>query len=157
MQIHENIPLAPYTTLQVGGAARYFAEPADEDEIPEALRWARARSVPVFGLGGGSNLLVSDAGFDGLVLHAGLHGIEAEEDADKMIYRVAAGGGWGAIVEKNVAGNWGGRVWPGWGCTVPWAASSLAMSLRAEAPVAHIRPAVGRMWGIAASTPSARE
>ncbi len=60
----------------MGGNARYFAEPASDDEVIEALRWARARSIPAFVLGGGSNLLVSDAGFDGLVLHMAIGGID---------------------------------------------------------------------------------
>ena len=112
MTIQENIPLAPYTTLQVGGSARYFAEPANEDEIVEALRWARARSLPLFVLGGGSNLLVSDAGFHGLVLHMTLAGIEAR-DVDAMrdgmrIYSVGAGVDWDDFVARAVADNCAG-------------------------------------------------
>ncbi len=63
MEIQENIRLAPYTTLNVGGNARHFAEAANDDEVIHALQWARAHTLPVFVLGGGSNLLVSDAGF----------------------------------------------------------------------------------------------
>jgi UDP-N-acetylmuramate dehydrogenase len=112
MKIQENIPLAPYTTLQVGGSARYFAEPADEDEIVETLRWARARSLPLFVLGGGSNLLVSDAGFDGLVLHMTLAGIEAR-DVDAMrdgrrVYSVGAGVDWDSFVARAVADSCAG-------------------------------------------------
>ena len=112
MKIQENIPLAPYTTLQVGGSARYFAEPADENEIAEALGWARDRSLPLFVLGGGSNLLVSDAGFNGLVLHMTLAGIEAR-DVDAMrdgrrIYSVGAGVDWDTFVARAVADNCAG-------------------------------------------------
>jgi UDP-N-acetylmuramate dehydrogenase len=112
MKIQENIPLAPYTTLQVGGSARYFAEPADEDEIVEALRWARARGLPLFVLGGGSNLLVSDAGSAGLVLHMTLAGIEAH-DVDAMrdgrrVYSVGAGVDWDTFVARAVADNCAG-------------------------------------------------
>jgi UDP-N-acetylmuramate dehydrogenase len=106
MRIQENIPLAPYTTLQVGGCARYFIEPADEHEIGEALRWARAHSLPVFVLGGGSNLLVSDAGFAGLVLHMTLGGIEASDAASdcggRRIYSVGAGVDWDTFVARAV-------------------------------------------------------
>jgi len=117
MKIQENIPLAPYTTLQVGGSARYFAEPADEDEIVEALRWARTRSLPLFVLGGGSNLLVSDAGFDGLVLHMTLAGIEARDVNNAMpdamrdgmrIYSAGAGVNWDDFVARAVADNCAG-------------------------------------------------
>ena len=56
MKIQEDVPLAPFTTLQVGGNARYFAEPVSDDEVIETLRWARARSIPAFVLGGGCEL-----------------------------------------------------------------------------------------------------
>ncbi len=78
MVIAENISLAPYTTFGVGGPARWFTEAANEDDIAEAAEWARGRGVPLFVLGGGSNLLVSDRGFPGLVLHIGLRGIERD-------------------------------------------------------------------------------
>lgn len=68
MVIQHNVPLAPFTTLGIGGPARYFALIASEDELLEAVHFARQNSLPLFVLGGGSNLLVSDAGFPGLVL-----------------------------------------------------------------------------------------
>jgi UDP-N-acetylmuramate dehydrogenase len=68
--IEEYVPLAPYTTLGVGGPARWFARVTQPPELLEALPFARARRLPVFVLGGGSNLLVSDEGFPGLVIHA---------------------------------------------------------------------------------------
>jgi UDP-N-acetylmuramate dehydrogenase len=108
MKIQENIRLAPYTTLQVGGNASYFAEPADEDEIIEALRWARARSLPLFVLGGGSNLLVSDAGFHGLVLHMTLAGIDTGDCDGKRIYSAGAGVNWDTLVARAVADNCAG-------------------------------------------------
>ena len=68
MTIQENVPLAPLTTLQVGGAARYFAELRREDEVREAAQFAKTRDLPLFVLGGGSNLVVADSGWPGLVL-----------------------------------------------------------------------------------------
>jgi UDP-N-acetylmuramate dehydrogenase len=108
MKIQENIRLAPYTTLQVGGNARYFAEPANEDEIVAALRWARSRSLPLFVLGGGSNLLVSDAGFHGLLLHMTLAGIDAADCGGKRIYSAGAGVNWDTFVARAVADNCAG-------------------------------------------------
>jgi UDP-N-acetylmuramate dehydrogenase len=67
--IQENVLLAPYTTLRIGGPARYFATITTTDELVEAVAFARAHNLPLFTLGGGSNLLVADAGFPGLVLH----------------------------------------------------------------------------------------
>ena len=62
MILMENKPLAQFTTLGIGGPARWFVEAASEEEIAEAAAWARERRVPLFVVGGGSNLLVADAG-----------------------------------------------------------------------------------------------
>ena len=102
IKIRENICLAPYTTLQVGGCASYFAEPENDDEIIEALGWARSRSLAVFVLGGGSNLLVSDAGFGGLVLHMTMAGIDVRNHGGKRIYSAGAGLEWDAVVKLAV-------------------------------------------------------
>ncbi len=67
-RVFEAVPLAPFTTLEVGGPARYFAEVGDRAELPPLLAWAREQRLPTLVLGGGSNLLIADAGFDGLAL-----------------------------------------------------------------------------------------
>ncbi len=69
LQIQENVDLAPHTTLGVGGLARFFAEIRTEPHLLEAVRFARTNHLELFALGGGSNLLVADTGFPGLVLH----------------------------------------------------------------------------------------
>ncbi len=63
-----NVALAPFTTFKVGGSAEWFLETGSADEIQEALRLANESSVPVTVLGGGSNMLVADAGVRGLVI-----------------------------------------------------------------------------------------
>ena len=68
MKIQENIPLAQYTTFKIGGPARYFVEVSAEEALLEAMKFARKNKLEVFVLGGGSNVLVSDDGFDGLVI-----------------------------------------------------------------------------------------
>lgn len=68
LEMQENVILAPYTTYKIGGPARYFCEAKNEEEIANAVAWARKQNVPFFSLGGGSNILVSDNGFDGLVV-----------------------------------------------------------------------------------------
>ena len=111
MVIEENKPLAPFTTFGIGGPARWFAEAASEDNTVECAAWARARALPLFVLGGGSNLLVADAGFDGLVLRVALRGIAVAEPAresDPRIYRVAAGENWDGFVERAVEDNCAG-------------------------------------------------
>lgn len=102
MQIEENKPLAPLTTLGIGGPARWYVRATDEAEILEAADWAQQRGVPLFVLGGGSNLLVSDSGFPGLVLNPVLKGIQAVDDRQARIYEVAAGEDWDQFVQCTV-------------------------------------------------------
>ncbi len=78
MEVREHVPLAPLTTLGVGGPARYFADAYTETDVREAVQFAQSRGLPLFVLGGGSNLLVADTGFDGLVLKVSLRGIELD-------------------------------------------------------------------------------
>ena len=107
----ENKPLAPFTTFGIGGPARWFAEAASEDDVIEAAAWAGERRVPLFVLGGGSNLLVRDAGYDGLVLRVGLRGMSATPATDgtgQSIYQVAAGEDWDSFVERTVQDNCAG-------------------------------------------------
>jgi UDP-N-acetylmuramate dehydrogenase len=68
MKIQENISLKEKTTLKIGGPARYFAEPQKKEEILELFRWAKEQALPVFILGNGSNVVISDSGFSGLVI-----------------------------------------------------------------------------------------
>ena len=68
VKIQENIPLAPFTTFKIGGPARYFVEVSSEDELREAVYYAKKNNLAIFILGGGSNILVSDDGFNGLVI-----------------------------------------------------------------------------------------
>ena len=104
MQIKEEQVLARLTTFGIGGPARWFVEAATEAEIAEASDWARERGVPLFVLGGGSNVLVADKGFPGLVLHVGLKGIER----DGELFRVAAGESWDDCVKQAIGANCAG-------------------------------------------------
>jgi UDP-N-acetylmuramate dehydrogenase len=108
MKIQENVPLAPFTTFGIGGPARWFVEAATEAEIVDVVTFARERELPLFVLGGGSNLLVSDTGFAGVVLRVALKGIESAEDAGARIFRVTAGEDWDQFVSRAVAENCAG-------------------------------------------------
>lgn len=99
MHLRENVSLARYTTFGIGGPARWFAEAYTESDILEALAFARDRTISLFVLGGGSNVLISDAGFDGLVLNICLKGIH--ENGGKL--NVAAGEEWDAVVAYAVS------------------------------------------------------
>jgi UDP-N-acetylmuramate dehydrogenase len=107
--IQENIRLAPYTTLQIGGPARYFAQINTESELLEAVAFAGERNLPIFILGGGSNLLVGDSGFAGLVLHIAIHKPTASVERDDHLYEtIPAGIQWNdfvlSICEQGISG-----------------------------------------------------
>lgn len=96
--------MAAFTTFGIGGPARWFVQATSEAEIAEASDWAREQGVPLLVLGGGSNVLVADEGFPGLVLHVGLKGIARDGD----LFRVGAGEVWDEFVELAVAANCAG-------------------------------------------------
>lgn len=108
MRIQENVPLAPYTTLQVGGPARFFIEAKSEDEIREALLFARERGLEIFVLGGGSNLVVADAGWPGVILKIGISGIATHVKDGKRIFTAGAGEDWDNFVAFAVKQNCAG-------------------------------------------------
>jgi UDP-N-acetylmuramate dehydrogenase len=129
--IQEHIPLAPMTTFGIGGPARYFVEATSADDLREAIAFARERDLPIFVLGGGSNLLVADEGFHGVVIKVALHGVEIrpQQTADSSrhtralgmtlsriekrgepcaIVTAAAGEDWDALVAYSVERGLGG-------------------------------------------------
>ena len=106
--LHHDVPLAPRTTFGLGGRARYLVEATDEIILVHALRWAAAEDLPVLVLGGGSNLVVSDEGWDGLVVHMALRGIDTFRTAGRLVVRVAAGEPWDDVVARAVDEGWAG-------------------------------------------------
>jgi len=107
-RIQENVALGPLTTFGIGGPAQYFVDAPSENAVLEALQFAKDRNLPVFVLGGGSNLLVADRGFPGLVMKIGLTGIDWETHRDKAVVRAGAGEEWdrfvGLCVDRDLAG-----------------------------------------------------
>ena len=108
MQVLEQISLAPYTAFGIGGPARWFVEASTEDEVLEAVNFARQSNAPLFVLGGGSNLLVSDTGFPGIVLRIALRGVEQQEAGGTVGFSVAAGEDWDVFVSNAVSQNCAG-------------------------------------------------
>ncbi len=104
MLLKENEPLAPFTTFGIGGPARWLAEAETEDDIEEIVYWTDQHELELFVLGGGSNLLVSDAGFKGLVLHVGIKGIEWSGE----LFHCGAGEDWDAFVSVAVKERFAG-------------------------------------------------
>ncbi len=103
-----NTPLAPMTTLGIGGPARYFAECATGEILSAGVEWARAQSLPLFVLGGGSNIIVADSGFSGLVLRVGIRGLETSFDGDRVTLTAGAGEEWDRVVAMSTEYGWAG-------------------------------------------------
>jgi len=110
MQLQENVPLAPLTTFQIGGPARFLVEAKSISDVREAVVWAKSKNLPLFVLGGGSNLLVSDSGWPGLVLEIAVGGIEQRpgEHEGRTLFDVGAGESWDAFVAHAVSRNYAG-------------------------------------------------
>jgi UDP-N-acetylmuramate dehydrogenase len=111
VHVLENIPLAPLTTLKIGGPARYFAEAGSIGEAQEAVTFARSRDLPLFVLGGGSNLVIADAGWPGLVLKVAIPGIDqrgAHNEEGKVLFDVGAGESWDRFVSHAVMAHCAG-------------------------------------------------
>jgi UDP-N-acetylmuramate dehydrogenase len=108
LHIEHDVPLAPRTTLELGGAARELVTAEDDATVVEALRHARECEMPVAILGGGSNLVVADAGFDGLVIAMAQKGVEAQVRGATAHVTVRAGEVWDELValsvERDLAG-----------------------------------------------------
>ena len=102
MDVQENVPLAPYTTMGLGGQARFFARGADVESLRRALQWAARRDLPVLVLGGGSNLVLPDEGYGGLVLQVDLRGVSFVPRQGDMEVRAAAGEPWDELVLRCV-------------------------------------------------------
>jgi UDP-N-acetylmuramate dehydrogenase len=100
--LQENVPLAPFTTFGIGGLARYFVHAENQDTALRAVETAQTLKVPLFVLGGGSNLLVADGGFPGLILKIGIPGIDWESDKDQTVVNAGAGEDWDNLVRLCV-------------------------------------------------------
>jgi UDP-N-acetylmuramate dehydrogenase len=113
LKLAENVILAPYTTFRIGGVARYFADVRTETELREALDFASEAQIGTFVLGGGSNVLISDSGFRGLVVKMSLKGISRMDlpeggSGQAVMVTAMAGEDWdefvGWCVERDLAG-----------------------------------------------------
>jgi UDP-N-acetylmuramate dehydrogenase len=105
LELQRDVPLAPLTTLELGGHAKYFVRVEDETTLADAVRWAADEGEPFAILGGGSNLIVPDEGYDGLVIYMGIFNLEFGLDGT-----VDAGAGvpWEAVVDGAVSRGWAG-------------------------------------------------
>lgn len=108
MNIEKNVPLAPYTTFGIGGPALFLICVKNVEELKEALSFAAQKQLRVLVLGGGSNVVIEDSGFDGLVIKIEIKGIEIEQSAGGAVVTAGAGESWDALVERTAQeGLWG--------------------------------------------------
>ena len=111
MRIEENVPLAPLTSFRLGGPARHFARVKNLEELRQSLDYARDQNLATLILGGGSNLLIGDAGFDGLVIKIEITGVEslpANTAGESGLLVAGAGESWDALVARAVKDGWWG-------------------------------------------------
>ncbi|MBI5134433.1 MAG: UDP-N-acetylmuramate dehydrogenase [Candidatus Taylorbacteria bacterium] len=108
MKIQENVPLAPYTTFRTGGSADFFCVAKSEEDLKEAVAFAKGKGLHVSILGGGSNVVVPDGGVRGLVVKMEMTGASFEENKGSVFVTAWAGEGWDSLVAETVEwGAWG--------------------------------------------------
>jgi UDP-N-acetylmuramate dehydrogenase len=103
LTVREQVMLAGYTTLGVGGPAARFVDASTDEQVIAEVRDADATGEPVLVLGGGSNLVVADEGFPGTVVHVATGGVSIAGDGDGVTVEVAAGEDWDSLAERCVA------------------------------------------------------
>lgn len=103
MDIHTNIPLKNYLTMRLGGNARFMTEVRTREEVAEICQNAKSKSIPIFILGGGSNVIAKDEGFAGIVIRMRIPGFEViSEDISSVTIKLGAGEDWDSIVKRTV-------------------------------------------------------
>ncbi len=103
MDIHTNIPLKNFTTMKLGGPARFMVDVRTTDELMTVYRNARSKNLPIFILGGGSNVIAKDEGFPGLVIRIRIPGFETiNDDVSTTTIKVGAGESWDQTVKRTV-------------------------------------------------------
>lgn len=106
--IRGNVPLAPLSTIGLGGPARFLATCTSADECRAAVEFGRSHALPLHILGGGSNTVFADAGYPGLVIHVAISGVSMAPDRRGVVVRIGAGESWDDVVTACVARGLGG-------------------------------------------------
>jgi UDP-N-acetylmuramate dehydrogenase len=107
----ENEPLSKHTSWRIGGPARYYAEPDNPDDVRAAIQWCREQDLPVLMLGSGSNVLVRDSGFPGLVIRYTGRDWHIEGEGETGVLSVQAGAPIAGIARRISGSGWSGLEW----------------------------------------------
>jgi UDP-N-acetylmuramate dehydrogenase len=103
MEVHTNIPLKNYTTMRLGGNARFITDVHSQEEIAAVYKNAKSHSLKVFVIGGGSNVIAKDEGYDGLIMHIRVPGFEIKaDDLNSTTIRIGAGEEWDKTVQRII-------------------------------------------------------
>lgn len=103
MDIHTNIPLKNLTTMKIGGNARFMAEVHSAQDVATVCHNAKAQSLPIFVIGGGSNVIALDEGFNGIIIRIRIPGFEIlADDINSTTIRIGAGEDWDSVVKRTV-------------------------------------------------------
>lgn len=103
MDIHTNIPLKNYTTMRLGGSARFMTDVRTPEEVAQVYQNSKQQNLPTFVLGGGSNLIVRDEGFAGIIVRNRIPGFDVIEDQSSYtVLRIGAGEEWDSVVKRTV-------------------------------------------------------
>jgi len=118
IRIQTNAPLAPLTTIRVGGPAEYFAAVATLTQLQALVQWAQSQELPYFVLGGGSNILIADAGVRGLVIHNRCRRVHMAEPAhaspaqtDQTWLTAESGAAMAGVARTSLRAGWSGLEW----------------------------------------------
>lgn len=111
LNLIENEPLSRHTSWRIGGPARYYLEATSSAELSAGIAWGRERNLPLFLLGGGTNLLVQDAGFPGLVLRYRAQNWQIDDQGETGLLYVEAGAPMAGTVRRVAGQGWGGLEW----------------------------------------------
>ncbi len=103
MEIHTNIPLKNYTTMKLGGSARFMTDARTPQDIQTIYKNAKAQKLPIFILGSGSNVIAKDEGFNGIVVRMRIPGFEViNDDMNSTTIKIGAGEEWDLVVKRSV-------------------------------------------------------
>ena len=104
----ENVSLKNYSTMRLGGNAKYLCEIEDYHDIPKIIDWAEAQQLPVVMIGSGSNIIWGDEGYEGVVIVNKIPGYDVQDQGEQQFVVVGAGEEWDSVVKRTVEAGFSG-------------------------------------------------